>query len=200
MLDILSAYFAVACVKRFQSCNLHCNVLSHLFDSVVYNVCLNVNKNADFSTHMCVGSNETVLLFHLSESTDVHVLADNCDLSCKSFFYSLSGIKCPCLCKESIDISCCSCQSLSCNICNILLEFLVLSNEVCLGVNLNNNCVFSIVSNKCLAKTLCCNTVCFLLSGSKTFLAKKLYCFIHIAFCSCKSFLTVHHTSAGHLS
>ena len=34
------------------------------------NICLNVNKNADLSTHMCVGSNETVVFFHLSESSD----------------------------------------------------------------------------------------------------------------------------------
>ena len=47
------------------------------------------NKNTDLTAHMCVGSNETVLFCNLSKSSDVHVLADNCDLSCKSFFNSL---------------------------------------------------------------------------------------------------------------
>ena len=43
-------------------------------------------------------------------------------------------------------------------------------------------------------------TACFLLCCSKTFFAKEFYCFIHITFCSCKSFLTIHHSGAGHFS
>ena len=52
--------FLVACVLRFQSCDLHSFVLSHLFNSIVNNICLNVYKNADLSTHMCVGSDEYI--------------------------------------------------------------------------------------------------------------------------------------------
>ena len=200
MSDVISAHFRAVSVLWFQSCNLHCNILSHLFYSVVYNVCLYVNKNTDFSAHMCIGSNEAVLFFYLSKSSDVHVLADNCDLSCKSFFYSLLVIQCPCLCKESIDISCCSSKRLCGNVCNIALEFFILCYEVCLCINLNNYCALSILCNNSLAKTFCCYTACFFLSSCKSFFAKELYCFIHIAFCSCKSFLTVHHSGAGHFS
>ena len=53
---------AVVGVQRFQSCNLHSYVLSHLFDCIVYNVSHNVNQNADLAACMDVGSNETVLL------------------------------------------------------------------------------------------------------------------------------------------
>ena len=200
MLDVFSTYFAVACVLRFQSCNLHCYVSSHFFDCIVNNICLNVYKNADLSTHMCVRSNESVFFFHLSKSSDVHVLTDNCDLSCKSFVYSLGCVKCPWLCKESINICCGSCKCLCCNFCNIVLEFFVLSNEVCLRVNFYNNCVLFVISNESLAKTFCCNTACFLLSCSKTFFTQEFYCFVHIAFCSCKSFLTIHHSGTGHFS
>ena len=200
MLDIVSAYFLVACVLRFQSCDLHSYVLSHLFNSIVNNICLNVYKNADLSTHMSVGSDESVLFLNLSKSTDVHVLADYCDLSCKSLFYSLGCIKCPCLSKESIDISCCCVKCLCCNICNIALELLVLCNEVCLSINLNNDCFLSILCYQSFAKTLCCDTACFLLCCSKTLLTQELNCFIHITICRCKSFLTIHHSGAGHLS
>src|SRR5699024_768491 len=181
-------------------CYLHGNVLSHLFDLVVYNVCLNVNKNADFSAHMCVGSDKSVLFLHLSESSDVHVLADNSDLSCKCFFYALGGIQRPRLSQERVDISCCGCQRLCRNVSHIVLEFLILGNEVCLCVNFNNNRALSVVRNKSLAKTLGCNTAGFLLSCCQTFFTKELYCLVHIAFCGCKSFLAVHHSGAGHFS
>ena len=147
MLDVFCAYFAVACVLWFQSCNLHCYVLSHFFNSVINYVCFNIYKNTDLTAHMCVGSNETVLFCNLSKSSDVHVLADNCDLSCKSFFNSLSCVKCPCFCKKSIDICCCCVHSLSCYICNVVLEFFILSYEVCLSVNFYNNCFLSIFGN-----------------------------------------------------
>ena len=84
---------------------------------------------------------------YLLKTADVHVLADNCDLSCKSFFNSLSCVKCPCFCKESVDICCCCVHSLSCNICYVVLEFLILSYEVCLSVNFYNNCFLSVFRN-----------------------------------------------------
>ena len=149
---------------------------------------------------MCIGSNKSVVFFNLSESSDVHVFTDNCNLSCKSIVYSLRCISCPWLCKESVDICCCSCKCLCCNFCNIVLEFFVFGNEVCFRVNFYNNCALAIFCNQSLAKTFCCNTACFLLSCSKTFFAQKFNCFVHIAFCSCKSFLTVHHSGTSHFS
>ena len=80
MCDVISAYFVAVCVLRTKSCNLHCNVFSHLFEVIVYNICLNVNQNTDFTAHMSIRSNETVLLFYLLETTDVHVLTNDGDL------------------------------------------------------------------------------------------------------------------------
>ena len=68
MFDVISAYFVAACVLRTKSCNLHCNIFSHLFEVIVYNICLNVNQNTDFTTHMSIRSNETVLLFYLQQT------------------------------------------------------------------------------------------------------------------------------------
>ena len=42
----------------------------------------------DFTTHMSIRSNETVLLFYLLETTDVHVLADGSDLMSQLFVRS----------------------------------------------------------------------------------------------------------------
>ena len=197
---VLFINFAVVGVYRFHSGDLHSDVLSHLFDLIVYYIGLNVNENTDLSFCMDVRSYKSVLLLNLFETTNVHVLTDHCDLSCKSLFYSLGCIKCPCFSKESIDICCGSSKCLCCNICNIVLEFFVFSNEICLRVNFYNNCVLLIISNKSLAKTFCCNTACFFLSCSKTFFTQEFYCFVHIAFCSCKSFLTIHHSGTGHFS
>ena len=70
MCDVISAYFVAVCVLRTKSCNLHCNVFSHLFEVIVYNICLNINQNTDLSACMDVGSNKTIGLFYLLKTAD----------------------------------------------------------------------------------------------------------------------------------
>jgi hypothetical protein len=48
--------------------------------------------------------------------------------------------------------------------------------------------------------TLCSDSSCLLYSSCKSFLTKELYCLVKIAVSLCKSLLTIHHTSARHLS
>ena len=200
MFDVISAYFVAACVLRTKSCNLHCNVFSHLFEVIVYNICLNVNQNTDFTAHMSIRSNETVLLFYLLETTDVHVLADGSDLMSQLFANGLVGIEFPRLCQESFYV-CCSCiHSLLCNLCYIATEFLVLCNEVCLSVYFYSDSFLSILGYVQHNDTLSCDSASFFLSSSKSFFSQELHCFVHITFGSCKSFLAVHHTSTAYFS
>ena len=196
MLNVFCAYFAIACVLWFQSCNLHCYVLSHFFNSVVNYVCFNVYKNTDLTAHMCVGSNETVLFCNLSKSSDVHVLADGSDLMSQLFANGLVGVEFPRLSQESFYI-CCSCiHSLLCNLCYIATEFLVLCNEVCLSVYFYSDSFLSILGYVQHNDTLSCDSASFFLSSSKSFFSQELHCFVHITFGSCKSFLAVHHSGA----
>ena len=169
MLDEVCAYFITACVFRIKSCNLHADVLSHLFNSVVYNVCLNVKKNTDSSAGMDIGSNETVLLCNLFETTDAHVLADDGDLGGKSFLNSKALICCPLLIHECIHICCCCCKSLSCNLSNVCLELCILCNEVCLSINLNDNSFLLVCCHSCVNDTLSCDTSSLLLCACKSF-------------------------------
>ena len=115
MCDIVCGDLVSAGVERFQSSYLHSYVLSHLFNFVIYHVGNNVNQNTDLSASVNVGSNETVLLFHLLETTDLQVLADNSDLSCQFLSYSLARIQVPFLSQESVDVGCLGGQSLICN-------------------------------------------------------------------------------------
>src|SRR5699024_2380627 len=165
------------------------------FYCIVYNVCLNVNQNTDLSAHMCIGSDETILFLYLLETTDVHVLTDGSDLMSQLFCNSLFGVQFPRLSQECFYI-CSGCiHSLISNLCNVCLEFLVLCNEVSLCVYLYGNCFLSILGYLNHNDTLGCNSSCFFLCSSQTFFSQELDCFVHVAVGSCKSFLTVHHTS-----
>ena len=169
MLDVICAYFAAVCVLRVKSCNLHTNVLCHLFYSVVYNICLNVKKNTDSAACMNIGRNETVLLCNLFETTDAHVLTDDGDFRRKSFLNSKALICCPLLVHKCVHICRCCCKSLSCYLSNVCLELSVLSNEVCLSVNLNDNSFLLVCCHSCVNDTLSCDTSSFLLSACKSF-------------------------------
>ena len=78
---VLFINFAVVGVYRFHSGDLHSDVLSHLFDLIVYYIGLNVNENTDLTFCMDVRRYESVLLLNLFETTNVHVLADLSDHS-----------------------------------------------------------------------------------------------------------------------
>ena len=200
MSDVLFAYFGSICIFRVQSCYLHSYVLSHLFDFIVYNVCYNVNQNTDFSTHMSIGSYETFCFFYFLETTNLHVLADYCNLSSQSFVYSFGCIKFPCLSQECIDICCLCFQSLLSNLCNVCLEFFVFSNEVSFSIYFYSDSFFGIFCNFQHYDTFCCDSACFFLCSCKTFFSQEFHSLVHITFGSCKSFLTVHHTSAADFS
>ena len=197
---VLFINFAVIGVYRFHSGDLHSDVLSHLFDLIVYYIGLNVNENTDLTFCMDVRRYESVLLLNLFETTNVHVLTDYCDLCCKSLFYSLGGIQCPRLSHECIDISCGGVQCLCSNICYISTEFLILCYEVSLSIYFYCNCFLSVLRQSGSYDTLCCNTACFFLCGCQTFFTQEIYCCFHITFGSCQCFLAVHHTCTSHLS
>ena len=149
---------------------------------------------------MDVGSYETVLLLNLSETTDVHVLADNSDLGSKCLLYSQSRVFLPLLCQELINIFCSSLNSLSCYVCYVGLEFLVLCNEVSLSIYLYNNSLVVVIDQAGIYNTLCCDTASLLLCACKAFLSQPVNSCVHISLGSCQGLLAVHHASAGHFS
>ena len=200
MSNIFCTYFAVVCVQRFQSCNLHCYVFSHFFYCIVYNVCLNVNQNTDLTAHVCIRSYETVFFCNLCKTTDVHVLADGCDLMSQFFFYSSGLAECPLFFHKCIDICCFCVQSQFCNLCNISLELFILCNKVCLSIYFYCNSFFTVFGNFQHYDTFCCNSSCFFLSGCQSFFSQELNSLVHITVCSSQGFFTVHHTCSGHLS
>ena len=200
MSDVFFAYFASVSELWLHSCYLHTQVSGHVFDLIIYNICYNVDQNSDLSASMCVRRYKSFRFSYFFKSSDVHVLADNSNLSCQCFLNSLSCVWQPFFSHECFHVCCVRSHSLSCNFANICLELLILGNEVCLCVNFYNNCSLVIIRYHNLADTFCCDSACFLLSSSQSFFSQELNCLVHIAFCSCKSLLTIHHTSAGHLS
>ena len=171
MLDELCANLVTAGVFRIQSCDLHSDVLAHLFYSIVYNTGLNVNQNADSAACVDVGNNNTVLLYNLFETTDVHVLTNDGDLGRQSLFHGQSLVCCPLLFHECVHVCCGGSQSLCCNLCNVSLELSVLCNEVSLSINLNNNCLLLVLGHSGCYDTLSCDTACLLLCAGKSFLS-----------------------------
>src|SRR5699024_8311009 len=134
------------------------------------------------SAHMRVGSNEPVVLLYLNESSDVHIFADDSNLSRQSFLNGLGGVEFPRLSKKCLNICCLGLHSLLCHLRNIALEYLVLCNEVGLCIYFHCNSLLAILRYDYLCKTFCCNSACFLLSSSQTFLSQEFNCLVHISF------------------
>ena len=200
MFLVLFRNFCVCYIVRLQSCDLHSHVLCHLFYSVIYHIGSYVYQNTDLAAHMSVRSNKTVFLGNLYKSSDVHVLADDCDLSRQSFLYGLGSIEFPRLCQESIDICCSSIHRLLCYLCYVILEFLVLCHEVCLRIYFYGYSFLVIIGYDQFYQTLCRNSASFLLSSSQSLFSQPFNGFFHITFGSGQGFLTVHHTGTGSFS
>ena len=88
---------------------------------------------------MNVGLYETVLVFQNFESSDVHVLTDGGDHGGKLLLYGKRSVTLPGLLHEAFDILCFCIQCLCGHFGNIVSEYLVLCNEVGLGVNFYEN-------------------------------------------------------------
>ena len=149
---------------------------------------------------MGVAGNKALLLLHLLEAADLHVLTDNGDLSGQSLIYGLAGVKLPGLSQESVNVSCAGLQCLLCHLCHIALEFLILSHEISLSVNLNCYGLLAVLGNLQHNDTLCCDSAGLLLSGSQSLLSQELYSLVHITLGSGQGLLAVHHSGTGHLS
>ena len=147
---------------------------------------------------MDIRSDESVLLLHLLEAADVHILADNCDLSGQSLLHSHGAVLLPGLSHKCINVSCAGIYCLCRNICNKRLELSVLSYEVCLRINLNDYGLLVIIYK--LGCYLCCNTACLLLGACKSLLSQPVDGCFHISIRFGQGFFTVHNAGAGCLS
>ena len=142
---------------------------------------------------MNVGCNNTL---NYGEATDGKLLADLVGVLGKS---SLNGHTVSHLAgHKSLYVSGLICDNGLQDFLNELLEGCVLSNEVGLGVNLND-CGY-ITDGHDINKTLCGDSACLLCGSSHALLTKDLYSGLEVAVCILESVLAVHHAAAGLLS
>ena len=178
MIHELLRNFIAGNILRRHSCYLHSYVLQACLDLIVYYICVCNYENTDASAAVDVGYNTSVLSAYLLESSDVQVFSDHCDLLNQSILYCLGSVCCPCLCHECIHVSCIGISDLIYNRLNKSLELIVLCNEVCLRVYLNDRCQL-IISDNSLNDTLCGNSSGLLLCLSLSVLSQELNSGIH---------------------
>ena len=167
---------------------------------IVHNIGLNVHKNADLPAGMDIGLNEAILLVHLPEAADVHVLSDDGDHAGELLLHGEGGIARPGLCKESLEICRAGGECLLCDLCDIVAELLVLCDKIGLCIDLNDNRVVSALGDKRLYHTLSRDSSGLLLCAGQSLLAKEVDRLLHISLGRRKSLLAVHHSGAGCLS
>ena len=197
-LKILSRNFCACAVLRTHSGCLHSDVLSHLGKLRCALISFNLYENDDLAAHMCIGCDESVVSCDSCKSADLQVLADCSDMLCNELCHCLAVFKC--CSKKSVNVSCVCSHDLLSDSLNKCLELLILGNEVCLGVNLNCDCLFAVCGYESLAETFCSDSVSLLGCLHLAVLTKEVDCLFHVAFACCKSLLAVHHACAALLT
>ena len=101
---------------------------------------------------------------------------------------------------QSIDISRLGSNDVLSNLLNQCLEVVILSNEVSLGVDLNDTCSVALLAESSSYNTLRSDTASLLSSLSDTLLTQPVNSLVLVAFGLNQSLLAVHHASAGNLA
>ena len=131
------------------------------------------------------------------ETTDLQVLADGQNLLLQSV---LNGAFAHLASLESLNVSRSVLDNNVSNVGNELLEVSVLSNEVGLGVYLDDCAYAALITYGSLDQTLSSDAVCLLGSLSQALLTEQLDSLVEVAVGLGQCLLAVHHAYAGHFA
>ena len=71
MSDVISTYLVSGNILRIECCDLHCDIVHCFLYSVIYNIGVWINDNADSSAAVYIRYNTAMLSYNLLKSADL---------------------------------------------------------------------------------------------------------------------------------